>query len=386
VIGGEDDPRDLPQRPVPRPAATDRGITVDFAPLENLSPAMLVNRQPVLRYLNVTAPPEEWAGRTVTLAVHCDAGSGSSTYRSSVKLAFETTPVPVTEVVFPNLYELADRRAQRRQITFTASVRDGRDRELATLTRTAAWMGPAEWLNQPDTWEYLPAFVNPHDKGVRRVFATAADTLRSVATPADNFTGYFRHPPDPTYVRTQLRAVYQALRDGKTRLTYIAPPGSPVFVGANPAGGSPPPGPLAAAGQVVRSHTEVVAHRLGTCHDLALLLAACGEYVGIRPLVVLVRGHTLVGFWRSQQEYENYWGQPNRLNRRDWKLTSPREFVSLIQSGQILVVETTLLGDPVKTFDEACDMAKDYLTVKWPGHLNVAVDVYRARAYGINPL
>jgi hypothetical protein len=236
-------------------------------------------------------------------------------------------------------------------------------------------MGAIEWLNLPGTWDYIPAFVNPLDEGVRTVFGDATRILRTLGTPQDDFTGYGQQPPDANYVRTQVRAIYQALRDGSKRLTYITPPGSPLFDGDKPT-------PI---GQFVRTHGEVVKHRLGTCHDLALLMAACAEYVGIRPLIILFPGHTFVGFWTTPKAQEDYWRDRKITKPKSWTIQTGPELLNLVKAGDVLVVETTHLGKPEYSFDHSCEDRVKYLEL-WRDFLNVAVDVYRARTHSIRPV
>ena len=58
-----------------------------------------------------------------------------------------------------------------------------------------------------------------------------------------------------------------------------------------------PPASFEKSGQKVRSPSRVLEARMGTCLDLAVLAAAALEQCGLRPIVVLVRGHAFVGVW-----------------------------------------------------------------------------------------
>jgi hypothetical protein len=50
----------------------------------------------------------------------------------------------------------------------------------------------------------------------------------------------------------------------------------------------------------------VRAERAGTCIDLALLFAACLELIDIYPVVFLLEGHALPGWWRHRSFQEEY--------------------------------------------------------------------------------
>ena len=53
-------------------------------------------------------------------------------------------------------------------------------------------------------------------------------------------------------------------------------------------------------GQLIRNPGEVLDNRVGTCLDTAVLFASLLENVGLRPVLVLVRGHAFVGYWRQE--------------------------------------------------------------------------------------
>ncbi|MBS0204484.1 MAG: hypothetical protein JSS49_16390 [Planctomycetes bacterium] len=361
--------------PVPAPGAVPTTpspavVTIDFQPRPYVNPALLVNFIPALVHLNLKAP-SAFIGQTADLCISCDTGSGTSTFRHAVKLSIPTNLVPPENVVFPVLHELVDRRARRRLITFTATVRDTGGRIMDVQTKSTTWMGATEWLNKPEAWKYVPAFVDPLDAGVVSIFEEATRTLRTLGSPQDEFVGY-RNTANSVNVRTQLQAIYQTLRDGRERLTYINPPASPLFEGEK------------AVGQFVRSHSEVVSHRLGSCHDLTLLMAACAEYVGIRPLVILFNGHTFVGFWMTAPAHTNYWAPP-KLSPDSWIIDTAKELLRLVIEEAVLVVETTVLGKPERSFDDACNDGFNYLQQR-EAFMQVAVDVYRARTYGIRPV
>jgi hypothetical protein len=58
--------------------------------------------------------------------------------------------------------------------------------------------------------------------------------------------------------------------------------------------------------QRLRVPSMVLAERAGTCIDLALLFAACLELIDIYPVVFLLEGHALPGWWRHRSFQEEY--------------------------------------------------------------------------------
>ncbi|MBX3470658.1 MAG: DUF4011 domain-containing protein, partial [Planctomycetes bacterium] len=125
-----------------------------------------------------------------------------------------------------------------------------------------------EWPGEAAPPELLAAFVLPDHPAVARL---AEDARARLTDPADDA------PP-----RARARAVVRAACEA---LAALAPTVEP------------PPPDLAREGAVVRLPDEVVAARRGTSLDLALLLAACLERLGLPPLVVVLDDRALAGAW-----------------------------------------------------------------------------------------
>lgn len=92
--------------------------------------------------------------------------------------------------------------------------------------------------------------------------------------------------------------------------------------------------------QQVRSPAEVITTGQGTCLDLALLFASCLEEHRVHPIVVILKGHAMVAFWK------NYYDQNDPpfstyVDRDDPALVPPPDLQGLLQSKQIIPVECT---------------------------------------------
>jgi hypothetical protein len=151
-------------------------IQLEFRPRTAINPALLVNGLQPIEHLTIETSGEI----TVHLCIVCDTGGGLSSYRQTVPLKKGTNPVRVEEIHFPALNELIDRHAHRRRVNFTATIFDLNKNELFGETRTAIWMGATEWLDQEETWAFVPAFVNPFNEGVLKVFGEATKVLRTL--------------------------------------------------------------------------------------------------------------------------------------------------------------------------------------------------------------
>lgn len=129
------------------------------------------------------------------------------------------------------------------------------------------------------------------------------------------------------------------------------------------------------AAHSVRSPEDVLVGSIGTSLDLTLVLAAALERGGIRPIVVVLRGHALLGYSRSGHSLTDAVGH------------DAASFAEQVRSGRVGLVETALLtgADPID-FDRAQD---DLLGHRLGGHAAedfiAAIDVVGSRAGSTEP-
>ncbi len=365
------------KEPVAEPAevASPR-LELLFEPQPWLNPALLKNGRPAITRLNLN--PDR-SLRNVELAITCDTGNSVSAVRQTIDLGRGSQPVPTEDRQFPALYELIEAGVPRRRINFTVTCK-WEGRLLAERTIPVQWMGRAEWLDQKENWHYVPAFVNPYDDGVLDVLDKADGILKTIAGPTSSFSGY--QTGDDDHVMKQVEALFNCMRD-EFKLNYITPPVS-VYL----------PGTLQPSGQRVRRPEEVITRRRGTCHDLAVLLASCIEHVGINPLVYLIRGHTFVGFWKSDETHTRFWeGARNQKLRlpqvpgREWIMTELKEIQELVEQKLIVSVEATEVTNRNASFAEALKEGSKHWQEKQleRQQFDVAIDV-RASRYQVQPL
>jgi hypothetical protein len=353
-------------------------LDVVFEPQKWLNPALLKIGRPAINRLVLT--PNR-ALSNVGIAVSCDTGHGISTVRQTRSLEKGPQPVPIEEWQFPVLYELIGADVPRRQVNFTVSCSLA-GQLLAETTTSVLWMGRTGWLDQEDTWRYIPAYVDPYSDGVLDVVDKANTVLKTIAGPTSSFSAY--QAADSGFVTKQVEAVFQCLRDKPFELSYIAPPPLAVYK----------PGDQLASGQRIRTPDEVVGRKRGTCHDLAILFASCLEHVQIYPLIILIWGHTFFGFWKDAKAHEDFWGQArnNRLRRpqdpgREWTITDLVEIRELLDRDVISLVEATKVTDRIASYAEAVQAGYDKLNeVRNPFlRFDVAVDIQASRR-AVQPL
>jgi CHAT domain len=246
-----------------------------------------------------------------------------------------------------------------------------------------------EWRDDENGREWLPSFVLPGDPIVTRVIDTAQRYLTALVDRGDaGFDAYQRIDLGATpndVVDPQVQAIWSSLWQDHP-LRYINQP--PTYTEAS---------------QRLRSPTEVVTGHRGTCIDLALLLAACLEYIDVFPVIFLLDGHALGGYWRDPEAHKNFCRglypddpvgtakpsaglSPAKGTPHPWcfnKDDYPR-IRTWFDVGALVAVEATALTDPKGGFRNA--VAKGGDKIREFGKFQFMMDVRQARLHNVTPL
>lgn len=150
--------------------------------------------------------------------------------------------------------------------------------EVTTAQPAFRILAENEWFNSPAFFESLTAFVQPNTPEVRRILGTASHLLQE-RTGDSSLQGY---QAGPKRAATIALAIYEALKAESIR--YINPPAS-----------------FENTGQRIRSTSEVLTTRFGTCVDLAVTYSAVCEAAGLNPVLAIVEGHALTGIMLAEQ-------------------------------------------------------------------------------------
>jgi len=349
-------------------------LKVELRTQKWLNPALLRNGSPVLTNLSITV---DRPLHNVALAVTCDTGSGTSIVRTTLDIQRGPQPIAIREWQFPVLFELIRTAVPRRQINFTVSCAYGGN-VLAEITEPILWMDCTEWLDKRETWRFLPAFVNPYCDSLQNVVHEAYQGLQKLEEPNSRFNGY--QSEDPRYIMQQVKAIFNTLRTD-FQLQYMPPPPIPVFEQSSD---------TYASGQRIRTVGQVLEQKRGTCHDLAVLFASCLEYIQIYPLLVLVTGHTFLGFWKSSSKREQFWSKAanNTLRLpsdpgREWTIVDTSEIKDLLNDEAISLVDAVMTSDSKATFEGALEKGYSYFNETLGDNakrqLDVAVDICASR-------
>jgi hypothetical protein len=239
-----------------------------------------------------------------------------------------------------------------------------------------------EWKDDQFNGAWLPSFVLPYDPAVAQITKVAKKYLQALTdNPLAGFDGYQRvNDKDCDCVHKQVQAIWNTLLH-EFRLSYINPPPS-----------------FEEQSQRIRTPSQVLAQERGTCIDLALMLAACLEYIDVYPAMFLLSGHAFVGYFTSPEVHQNFgelfqsyfdvpipWEERGGMPPQPWILEKDarREIVELVREGGLVPIETTFLCND-RGFYDAAQQGRKNLTDR--SRFQSVFDVKRARDHQVVPL
>lgn len=224
------------------------------------------------------------------------------------------------------------------------------DVALADRTVELELLARNDWGGAGSMPELLAVFCTPNDPAVDKVLKSASDVLRRAGR-TDGIDGYQAKSRQRVWELTS--ALWSAVCG--FGLSYALPPAS-----------------FAESGQKIRTPSQILDGKVGTCLDTALLFAAAAEQAGLNPIVALTKGHAFTGVWLQPQEFAQLL-VPDAADLR-----------KRVELQELLVFETTLAASsPSPAFSIAVDAAKQKLTDQ---DFVMAVDVRRARMQKLRPL
>lgn len=235
------------------------------------------------------------------------------------------------------------------EATFT--LRSG-ERILAKETRAVRVLARNEWGGCGSTPELLAAFSQPNDPAVDKILAKAAKVLEAAA-PNAKLDGYVSGSRKRVWAMAA--AIWSAVASYK--LKYTLPPAS-----------------FEAVGQKIRSPSMIVEGGVATCLDTTMLFCSALEQAGLRPIVLMMKEHALVGVWLQPEQFSSAITED---------VSAIRKRIAL---DEILVFETTLVTvAPVPLFNVAVTQGKNRLAPEDVEFI-LALDIHRARGQKIGPL
>ena len=250
-----------------------------------------------------------------------------------------------------------------------------------------------EWSDTDDERHWLPSFVQPRDLAVTKIKDRAKLWLKRLTSDhTSGFDGYQQvdaaNEDTWSAVTHQVEAIWDALAYDHA-LVYTNPP--PTY---------------STGAQRIRSPSEILDSRTGTCLDLTVLLAACLEEIDIYPVVFLLKGHAFPGYWQSDIAHQQFWGgwdsavqesvgggtvaaKRGRMDAQDqkhqWMLNKSGfdHMLDAIQRGHLVPIESVWLTSERK-LDEAIEAGGENLIDR--REFECMIDVIKARRKNVLPL
>ena len=264
--------------------------------------------------------------------------------------------------------------AQRRAAELSRMLRlaDPESPEATTLAQELDALTRAVGLSSRLSGALMASFVRPNHPEVATIAREAADILARNTGDA-SFDAYQRAAAGAGADRADdtVSAIFRALQS--RNIVYSEPP---------------PGWDYTHVGQRIRDHGDVARAGEGTCLDTTVLMAAVMEQVGILPVLVMIKGHILVGYWR-QEPAPGKAGQPPQWYPGQPFVTDKSVAANLLADGFLGVIETTAVTasnnatpheartSAVEALVKARNDEDDWLEL---------IDVVAARRAGVSPL
>jgi hypothetical protein len=307
-------------------------------------------------------------------------GGQTFPYRSYIDMADSYLPL-ADKVRFPlTSYLLRSLRESMKSVLYVDITWN--DKIVYRDTLPVKLLAIDEWVDTPELDAYLPSFVLSRDNAVAQIIDSAQRYVRLFNEDStagfDGYQGVDHKAKDPYLtVDLQVKAIWSALSFDMA-LGYINPP--PTFTESS---------------QRLRTPSDVINGKRGTCIDLALMLAACLEYTGIYPVIFLLSAHAFPGYWRSEKAREEFLRMsastvvpltPSRdaaladaqarTPSKPWIFTNYAEVLQLVKNGALVPLETTYMTQQLG-FTEAMKEGKEDLRER--SQFCSMIDVQRAR-------
>ncbi|MFT7651227.1 MAG: very-short-patch-repair endonuclease [Candidatus Azotimanducaceae bacterium] len=222
--------------------------------------------------------------------------------------------------------------------------------EVASTNSPFEVLTANHWTGSRSYPELLATFVVPNDEKVPSLVRKASELLRANRS-SHIINGYQEGHRES--VMAQLSAIYTAI--ASKNIHYQNPPAS------------------FHSGQKIRFPADILEQGLGTCLDLALLLAGCIEAVGLRPVVLIKDGHAWVAAWLIESEFKADLVEDMLAVRKE------------VDAGKLICIEATALTNR-EPFTKAVEAAKKHLLDEQATAFDYALDITRARTHHYTPL
>ena len=324
-------------------------ISINFVHLPSINFAMQQNRVGLIRQLSITNSSDKILNNIKVSLLAEPEFAVATPYMIEAIPSGETIRVESLNLnLLPNYFaQLTERMAGH----FTLEV-SADNTILYSQIHPVDILAYDQWGGIATLPEMLSAFITPNHPAVAPIIKRAAIVLEQW-TGSTALNEYQSRNPDR--VQKQMAAIYTAISE--QNIIYSTVPAS-----------------FEESGQRIRLVDTVLAQKLGTCLDMALLYVSCLEAVGIHPLIIVADGHAFAGAWLYPETF------PDSIVD-DVSFITKRTAEGI---NDITLVETTCMnmGRQVD-FDQAVKIANGEINQE---KFVLALDVKRSRFSGIRPL
>lgn len=258
----------------------------------------------------------------------------------------EVRTVSVVNLTPELAYLAALDEAERSAIECTATAGD---EVLASVRVDVDVLAANQWAGLRALPSLLAAFCQPNIPTIEGVLRNASERLR--ASRGGSLDAYQSRNREAVWA--QLSAVYSAV--AALDVHYSQAPAS-----------------FETEGQKIRTAEQVYESRLANCLDLAMFFCACLEQIGLRPVVLLGKGHAWAGCWLTESCFPT-------------AVTDDAESVrKRVETGEFIGFECTgVTTHPKLSLKTATQKARERLDAE---ELQFAVDIQRCREEQIRAL
>ena len=372
-------------------------LTVEYDAPSQLNYSLLHNNTDVIPKLTIKRQ-QGGVYRGIGVEVRVSAGAQEAVYRTTVNLDDKAPKEDLqSSVRVPLTSDLTRTLDESMFSTVYVRVQWGRH-TLFEDTRRVAFTPVDEWKYDDVNGRWLPSFVFSRDPVVREIVSASQKYLVALRDDAGaGFDGYQSFDPagvtlaeKSKAIDAQVQAIWWALVHDYG-LGYINPPPS-----------------FSDDAQRLRTPSEVIDGKRGTCIDLMLLLAALFEYIEVYPVLFLLNDHAFPGYWRSDDSYDQLRQlltssspsstgtpgapspTPTPLPEREvytdvWMLGRSRfnHVVELVRKGHIVPLESVWLTSRSGFWDAADEGLKNLRSKR---QFHSMYDVRTARSKSVTPI
>jgi very-short-patch-repair endonuclease len=325
----------------------EKSVELDYIYNPRLNYAAQQNSVPMLRFLELRNPSESTLRNLrVEITLEPDATVEPFVLRLD---ALEPGAIFRRDVLDPKL-SLAklSRQTERERGYVHASVFEG-DTMLLKRSDEIEILAYNEWGGTVIAPELLAAFSQPNNPALGPLVTDAQERLRT-------WSGYSALSGYQSKSRERARltaaAFYAAVQ--ARRLTYIGMPPS-----------------FESDGQKIRTPEQLLSEGRGNCLDLTMLIAACLEYAGLHPIVLLTDGHAFPGVWLEKESFDTL------------IVDDPLAIKKRVEVGSICIFDSSIMtNQPPAEFQTAERVALEHLNEEF----QFVIDVHCARGHRILPL